>query len=314
MTSVNLRGTIPALIVPMRADYSIDYDAFRRYLEWVVSHGPVAVAVNVDTGENGYLTTEERVEVIRVARGICIGVCAVVAGIAGPGTAGAVGEAQRAAEAGADALLVFSSPAFLNDPLDIAIAVDYHEAIASASGLPLILFNLGRLFGGVPYDDDTLERLLELPSVVGLKDASFDAQRFLRVRDLVRGAGKVLLNGNDNFLLEALLLGADGGLLGFGAVGVGLLKELHQAVKDRDFEQAASLQPKVQGFCDFIYGRPLGNYRARCKVALAQIGVISPDVTYVRPPFQSLWDREHKDALEAVRAAGLHRDAANLAG
>ena len=64
----DLKGIIPAVIVPMRADYSIDFAAFERYLEWVVHQTPVGLAVNVDTGEGPYLTADERTEVIRTAR------------------------------------------------------------------------------------------------------------------------------------------------------------------------------------------------------------------------------------------------------
>ena len=66
MTPDDIAGIIPAVIVPMRSDYSIDFDAYRRYLRWIISLGPVGIAVNVDTGEGPYLTSDERAEVIRV--------------------------------------------------------------------------------------------------------------------------------------------------------------------------------------------------------------------------------------------------------
>jgi 4-hydroxy-tetrahydrodipicolinate synthase len=305
--SEDLRGIIPATIVPIRSDYSLDLDAFRAYLEWIMSLGIVGVAVNVDTGEGPYLTGAERGEVIRVASEVAAGRCAVIAGCGGPGTLTAIENGRAAREAGADALLVFPTPAFLNDPLDARIMVDYHAAIADAAGLPLIVFNLGPIFGGVNYPADALAEVLRLPRIIGLKDASFDAQRFALTRDVVRNADHAvtLLTGNDNFLLESFLLGAEGGLLGYGAVGAGLLVDLHRAVQARDFERASTLQPTVQGFCDYIYGRPIGDYRARCKVALVHMGLLSPELSYVRPPYQSLWEDEKDRAYRAVAAAGL---------
>jgi dihydrodipicolinate synthase/N-acetylneuraminate lyase len=59
-----------------------------------------------------------------------------------------------------------------------------------------------------------------------------------------------------------LLLGAQGGLLGYAAVGVGLLVEMLEAVKRQDFARAVAMQERAQGFCDYIYGRPIGDYRA----------------------------------------------------
>jgi 4-hydroxy-tetrahydrodipicolinate synthase len=307
MSDLNLNGIIPAVIVPMRQDYSIDFEAFRRYLEWVVSQGPVGLAVNVDTGEGPYLTPEERSQVIGTAREVAAGRCFIVAGVGGPSTVFAASNAQAARDAGADAVLIFPTAAFLNDPLDPRIMVDYHKAIADASGLPLIVFQLGPIFGGVDYPPEALAETLRIPQIIGLKDASFDAQRFVVTRDIIRQADHpiTLLTGNDNFLLESFLLGARGGLLGYAAVGVGLLVDMLNAVANQEFAAAAAMQERVQGFCDYIYGHPIGDYRARCKVALVHMGLLAPDLTYVRPPYRSLWEAEAKAARRAVERAGL---------
>ena len=307
MNTINLEGIIPAVIVPMRQDYSIDFEAFRDYLHWIISQRPVGLAVNVDTGEGPYLTPDERIQVIQTARDVAAGQCYIVAGVGGPGTLAAIANAKAARDAGADALLVFPTPAFLNEPLDVRIAYEYHRAIAEASGLPLIVFQLGPVFGGVNYAPEALAKVLTLPQVIGLKDASFDAQRFSLTRDIVRQADHpiTLLSGNDNFLLESFLLGARGGLLGYAAVGVGLMVEMLEAVAKKDFDEAAAMQARVQGFCNYIYGPPIGDYRARCKVALVHMGILTPEQTYVRPPFLSLWDAEQEAARRAVQEAGL---------
>jgi 4-hydroxy-tetrahydrodipicolinate synthase len=311
--ATDLNGIIPAVIVPMGEDFTMDIPAFRRYLEWVISQGPVGLAVNVDTGEGPYLTADERAEVIRAAREVSAGRCLIVAGVGGPGTAQATANARAARDAGADALLVFPTPAFLNDPLDPAIMRDYHQAIAEASGLPLIVFQLGPIFGGINYPPHALAEVLKIPAVIGLKDASFDAQIFVQTRDVVRAADHpiTLLTGNDNFLLESFVLGATGGLLGYGAVGVGLLVDMLGAVARDDFDAAVGMQPRVQGYCDYIYGQPIGDYRARCKLALTQMGLLEADQIYVRPPYKSLTGPEELVAArQAVAEAGLLATAA----
>ena len=77
------------------------------------------------------------------------------------------------------------------------------------------------------------------------------------------------------------------------------------AVASKKFARAAAMQNRVQGFCDYIYGRPLGDYRGRCKVALVPMGLLAPEQTYVRPPFLSLWEAEKEAAYRAVEKAGL---------
>jgi 4-hydroxy-tetrahydrodipicolinate synthase len=307
MEPKSLEGIIPAVIVPMRSDFSIDYAVFETYLEWIISQGAVGLAVNVDTGEGPYLTPDERSKIIQSARRVSNGRCFIVAGVGGPGTLTAIDNAKAARDAGADVLLVFPTAAFLNEPLDPNIPYEYHRLIGEAAQLPLIVFQLGPIFGGLNYPAEALARILQLPEVIGLKDASFDAQRFVLTRDIVQQAAHpvTFLTGNDNFLLESFLLGARGGLLGYAAVGVGLLVEMLEAVKARQFDRAAGMQACVQGFCDYIYGRPIGDYRGRCKVALVHMGLLSPQQTYVRPPFLSLWEAENEAARQAVEQAGL---------
>jgi len=305
--AADLEGIIPAVAIPMHEDESIDLGAYEGYLRWVVDQGIVGLAVNVDTGEGPYLTPDERRAVIETTRRVAPASIAVIAGVGGPSTRTATDNARAAAAAGADALLVFPTPAFLNDPLDPRIVVDYHRAIADASGLPIVVFQLGPVFGGLNYPAGALAAVLDLPQVIGIKDASFDARRFQALRDLVRAAGHriTLLTGNDNFLLESFVLGADGGLLGYGAVGAGLLVDLHNAVRSGDIEAARAMQPRVQGFCDYIYAAPIGDYRGRCKVALVHMGLLRPELTFVRAPYQSLWERECDAAAVAVADAGL---------
>jgi 4-hydroxy-tetrahydrodipicolinate synthase len=312
MKAQDIAGMNPAVIVPMDKNLKIDFAAYRRYIGWLVGLRPTGLAVNVDTGEGPYLSSDERAEVIRVTREVAGNRCKIIAGCGGPSTATAIANARVARDAGADALLVFPTPAFLNDPLDPAIPYDYHKAIAGGSDMPLVVFQLAPLFGGCDYTPEALAKLMTLPQVVGLKDASFDSMRFCMTRDIVRAADHpvTLLTGNDNFLLESMVLGADGGLLGYGAVGAGLLIDMLAAVKKKEFDKAVAMQPRVQGFCEYIYGRPIGDYRARCKVALVHMGLLEPHNTFVRPPYRSLWEQEKENARRVVDQFGLTEVAA----
>jgi 4-hydroxy-tetrahydrodipicolinate synthase len=307
MQAKDIAGIIPAVIVPMDKDYTIDFRAYRRYLSWMVGLKPAGIAVNVDTGEGPYLTSDERAEVIRVTREVAGGRCKVIAGCGGPSTAMAIANARVARDAGADGLLIFPTAAFLNDPLDPRIPYEYHKAIAEASGLPILVFQLAPLFGGCNYTAEALRKVLTLPQVVGLKDASFDAPRFIATRDIVHQADHeiTLLTGNDNFLLESFVMGATGGLLGYGAVGAELLIGMLDAVKKKQFDRAVAMQPRVQGYCDYIYGHPIGDYRARCKVALVHMGLLEPEKTFVRPPYLSLWEQEKENARRIVEKFDL---------
>ena len=89
---LNLDGLIPATVLPMHGDGSIDEPALRAYIAWVVEQGPVALAINVDTGEGPHLTHDEKVRIIKVVREVTD--LPIVAGLAGPSTDAAVRQAR----------------------------------------------------------------------------------------------------------------------------------------------------------------------------------------------------------------------------
>jgi 4-hydroxy-tetrahydrodipicolinate synthase len=119
--ALNLDGLIPATVLPMRADGSIDEGGLRAYMGWIARQGPVALAINVDTGEGPHLTHEEKIRVLQIVREVTD--LPIVAGLAGPSTDAAVRQARDFESAGANALLVFPIPAYLSEPLDPHIPV-----------------------------------------------------------------------------------------------------------------------------------------------------------------------------------------------
>lgn len=308
MPELDLRGIIPAIVSPMTPGGELDLASLRRYVAWLVSQGPIALAVNVDTGEGPHLTLDERRLILETVVAEVAGRCHVVAGVGGPSTAQGVANAVAARDAGADALLVFPIPTFLGLPLNPEVPYRYHAAIAEAAGLPLILFQLQPALGGVLFSTEVLHRLITLPQVVAIKEASFDAMRFLQVKAALESAPRsiTLLTGNDNFICESLLLGAEGALLGFSTLGTREQVEMLAAVKRGDIRQARQIGDRLQPLANVIFAPPVPDYRTRTKEALRMLGVI-PDAT-VRLPLLPLNDAEREGVRLALARAGLLGD------
>lgn len=307
MKTINLKGMVPAAIVPMNEEYELQYESYARYVEWLIQEKAVAIAVNMDTGEGPQLSNEERRKVVKTAVATARGRAAIIAGVMGATTGGAVEMAQMYKDAGADGLVIFPNAAFRNEPLDPRIAYNYHKAIGDATGLPMVLFQLAPVFGGVNYTREVLLRMLEIPEVVGIKEASFDAQYFALTMDTLRMSGRdlAILTGNDRFITESFLLGANGALLGFGAIGCRMIAEMLECFAAGKHAEGVAMRGLVQGFGDFIYQDPVLDYRARCKAALAHIGVIDRSEIYVRPPLFPIEGREYEEVGEALVRAGM---------
>lgn len=307
--TLNLSGLIPATVLPMDRYGDIDESQLRAYIRWVSDQGPVALAVNVDTGEGPHLTHDEKLRVLGIVREETSLPC--VAGVAGPFTSQAVRQASDFKAAGAEALLVFPISAYLSSPLDPAIPIEYHRAIAGV-GLPLILFQLQPALGGVNYDPETLGQLVDLENVVAMKEASFDARRYVDTVRLLQDHPKykagslTILSGNDNFILESFILGCSGALIGFGAVMTREQAAMIQAWKVGDHQEALRLGARIQRLADVVFSAPVANYRARLKEVLVMLGVI--ESAYVRPPLMPVPPPERDLLKRTLVEVGLLGD------
>lgn len=299
---LDLDGLIPATVLPMHPDGSIDEPALRSYISWVVEQGPVALAINVDTGEGPHLTHDEKVQILGIVRDTTD--IPIIAGIAGPSTDAAVRQAREFREAGANGFLVFPIPAYLSEPLDTRVPVTYHSAIAEV-GLPLVMFQLQPALAGVNYTPETLRAIASVEGVVAIKEASFDARRFVDTARLLEELPRpiTLLTGNDNFILESFLLGATGALIGFGAVMTREQVDMIDAWRDGRIDDARALGRRVQRLADVVFAAPVGDYRVRLKECLRILGVL--DNAHVRRPLLGISDDERAFLTGVLAEVGL---------
>jgi 4-hydroxy-tetrahydrodipicolinate synthase len=307
--ALDLDGLIPAIVLPMHEGGEPDEDALRRYVAWISEQGPVALAVNVDTGEGPSLSHQEKLRILEVVKEETDLPCIV--GVAGPFTAAAVQQAKDFKSVGADAVLVFPIPAYLSSPLDPRIPLDYHRAIGEV-GLPMILFQLQPALGGVNFDTETLRQLIDIDGVVALKEASFDARRYVDTVRMVEAHPKyrshefTMLTGNDNFIFESFMLGCTGALIGFGAIMTREQVTMIETWRAGKVDEAKALGARVQHLADAVFAAPVANYRARLKEGLVMLGVL--DQAHVRPPLLPLFDHEVQELRDALITAGLLQD------
>ena len=250
---MRLDGLIPATVLPMKADGAIDEPGLRRYVRWIATQGPAALAVNADTGEGPSLDTRERLRVIEIAREETD--LPLVTGLFD------AGEAADALRAGAEAALVF--------PVADDI-VDYHRAIAEY-GIGVIAFQLQPALGGVEYSREIIERVTALDGVIAIKEASFDRAR---CAETVKISAKPVLTGNDNFILESFELGCTGALVGFGAIRTAEQVEMIACWHRGAVADARAASDRLQPLADAVFAPPVREYRRRLKELLVREGVL----------------------------------------
>lgn len=200
------RGTAPALVTPFTEDDDIDEEAFRRLIDRQIEGGAEGLVVLGTTGENPTVTDDERRRLVDVAVEQTDGRVPVVIGTGTNATAESATFSREAARAGADGLLVVGP--YYNKPPQAGFRA-HVAAIAEATDLPIIVYNVpGRTSFNVRAET-MLQLAEEVPTVVGVKEASGDLQQ---ITDILahRPEHLAVYAGDDEMTFPLLALGGDG--------------------------------------------------------------------------------------------------------
>lgn len=200
------RGTAPALVTPFTEDDDIDEEAFRRLIDRQIEGGVEGLVVLGTTGENPTVTDDERRRLVDVAVEQTDGRVPVVIGTGTNATAESATFSREAARAGADGLLVVGP--YYNKPPQAGFRA-HVAAIAEATDLPIIVYNVpGRTSFNVRAET-MLQLAEEVPTVVGVKEASGDLQQ---ITDILahRPEHLAVYAGDDEMTFPLLALGGDG--------------------------------------------------------------------------------------------------------
>jgi 4-hydroxy-tetrahydrodipicolinate synthase len=310
MTELTLSGIVAAPVLPMRPDFSIDWDNTISYIAGIADSGPSAIAMNMDASEGPSLTRDEQLEVVRICRQAIGDRCPLFSGLIAGSTADAVSFGRELRAAGAQGFAIFPPfPTFLGNPVPSEMIYRYHVAIADGVGLPIIGFQFPVAWGP-NFPPETLQRLATIPQFIGLKEASFDTTKTIETiaaaRELPRKIG--VMTGSDTFILEAMIMGCDGALIGFAGIATDQLVRMHQAVCARDFDLAFEIWNRLGPIARYCWRAPIRDYRPRMKELLVMQSVLRSAA--VRPPQLGIDDAERAELQRLAGAAGLFRGSA----
>ena len=235
-----IKGSLVAIVSPMHDDGSLDFDAYRRLINWHVAEGTSAIVAVGTTGESPTVTPNEHGELIKVAVEAARGRVPVIAGTGGNSTAEAIELTRHAKQVGADATLQVVP--YYNKPTQEGLYRHFRK-IAETVDLPVILYNVpSRTVADM--STDTTVRLAQVPGIVGLKDAT---------GDLARGAQLLkhlppsfaLYSGNDDSALALMLLGGHGVISVTANVAPRQMSEMCAAALAGDLKRARRLNAEL---------------------------------------------------------------------
>ena len=295
MTTISTSATwlaryIPDIPTPFDDNGAPDLAAFARLCERQINAGVSAILVSETSGEASTLTSAEQESIIRAAIETAHGRVRVIAGAGSNSTSQAIELTQRAEAAGADAVL--SVVPYYNKPTQAGIHAHF-RAIATSSTLPIILHDVpSRTMREL--SDDTLLRLADSGHFIGMKDATGDISRLLRLRPQLP-AGFRLLSGDDATALPLIANGGDGCISTVSNIAPELCQTIFSNCRSGRPQTARYLQNRLAPLVVALAKES----PAALKFALCLLGFMSPAT---RLPIVELSDAAKAGVASAIAA------------
>ncbi len=287
------KGSITALITPFR-DGRVDEKAFQELVAWQIAEGTHGVVPCGTTGESPTLSHDEHKRVIELCVEVAKGRIPVIAGTGSNSTDEAIALTRHAKDAGADAALIVAP--YYNKPTQEGLFRHY-EAIARAVDIPVVVYNIpGRSV--IDISAETMARIAALPTVVGVKDATGDLSRPLKMRTLV-GDGFCQLSGDDATATAFLAQGGVGCISVTSNVAPRLCARMHDAWMAGDLKTCFALRDRLMALHDVMFCETNPSVP---KYMASLLGKCTPDV---RLPLVPLSDAAKPRVEAAMKAVDL---------
>ena len=292
-----LQGSIVALVTPMRADGSIDWEAHERLVQWHVESGTAGIVPMGTTGESATLNTQEHLEVISRTIELANGRISVVAGTGSNSTEETLHQTKEAESLGADACLLVTP--YYNRPTQEGLYAHFKK-VAETTSVPLVLYNVpGRT--GCDLLPETIGRLSSIEGIVGIKEASGKIERVSEIRS-ASASDFFILSGEDALTLEMMNNGAVGTISVTANVLPKAMAEFCDSFLSGNVKRASAIDEVLQSVHEILF---IESNPTPAKWALHQMGIIHEGIRMPLLPLSSRYRSELKkridEAMEALK-------------
>ena len=295
MKKTIFKGMATAIVTPMKADKSVDYEALGRFIDFQIENGINAIVAVGTTGESATLEPWEQKEVIRFTVERVAGRVPVIAGAGTNNTLHVLEYTKNACEVGADAILVVTP--YYNKATQNGLIAHY-TAVADASAVPVIVYNVpGRT--GCNLLPQTVAKLAEHPNIVGIKEAAGNMAQVVELAALC-GDKIDIYSGEDALNVPIMAMGGKGAISVLSNVVPAKAVAMTDAALAGDYEKAAALQCEMLPLIKALFSEvnPIP-----AKAAVAAMGFGEENV---RMPLSPMEDATRAKLYEEMRKQGVN--------
>lgn len=256
MDTFKLQGLGVALVTPFKADKSIDFESLANIVDFLVSNGTDFIVVLGTTGETPALFPEEKMRIREFVKERTAGRVPLVLGVGGNNTMALVEQLKNEDLSGFSAIL--SVVPYYNKPSQEGI-YQHYKAIAEASPLPVILYNVPGRTGVNMTAETTLRLARDFRNIIGVKEASGN---FTQIEEIIKNKPEAfnVISGDDSITFPLMTLGATGVI---SVIGNAFPKEFGHMVRlclKGDFARALPVHFRFTELFNllFVDGNPAG--------------------------------------------------------
>jgi 4-hydroxy-tetrahydrodipicolinate synthase len=287
------KGSYVALITPFRGG-KVDESAFQEHVAWQLGQGTHGLVPIGTTGECPALDDHEQARLIALTVEVAKGRAPVIPGTGFNSTTHTIHATKAAKKAGADAALVVCP--YYNKPTQEGL-YQHFKAVHDAVDLPIVIYNIpGR--SAVDMSNATMARLAKLPNIVGVKDATNDLTRPLKLRIEI-GRDFSQMSGEDATAVAYLAQGGDGCISVTANVAPALCSEMHEAWQKGDVKTVQKINERLIPLHEALF---VETSPAPVKYAASLLSHCTPEV---RLPLWETTPATQERVRDAMRGAGL---------
>ena len=287
-------GAGVAILTPMHEDGSINYDEFKKLIDWQIENGTDAVIVCGTTGECATMTEEEHLDCIRFAKKYVNGRVPVIAGAGSNDTAFAVQMVKECEKIGVDGLLVVTP--YYNKTSQRGLIAHY-KAVAAATSLPIIMYSVASRTG-VNILPATCKELSKVENIVAIKEASGNIDQVTEIKALC-GDDLDVYSGEDGIITPILSVGGIGVISVLSHLCPRETHEICQKYFDGDVKGSATLQLKYHDLVKALFSdvNPIP--------VKAAMNLMGWNVGHCRMPLIDMAPEAEEKLAQVMRSHGL---------
>lgn len=289
------KGVIPAMVTPLNQDYKLNESGLRKLVDFLIEGGVHGLFVVGTSGEFYGFTPEEKREIVQITVDEAKGRLPVYAGTGAITTKDTIALTRIAQESGADAVSVLT-PMFIKPSQQELYR--HYKAIAESTDLPVVLYNnLPKT--GVTITADTVERLADIPNIVGVKDSTGDFTLTAEYIRRTRNKDFHVLAGRDTLIHACMCYGGSGSIAACANIAPRLLADIYDKYVAGDVAGSLEAQYKV---APIRMAFSLGSFPTVLKESLELLGI---DAGPSLSPIGTMSSEERQELKVVLREAGV---------